>query len=276
MLRWLPLTRFLVFLACATVHAQWLNYPSRGTPRGKDGKPNLQARAPRAAGRPDLSGVWQVEPVPGEVEKLLGNLEVGDVPGDDLTTFSKYFFNILADFPPEHAPIRPEALALMRNRPKDYRSPDERCLPLGVPRAELIGFPFKILQMQQQLVVLYEVDSTHRQIYTDGRPLPRDPNPAWLGYSVGRWEGDRLVVDTSGFNDEMRVDTAGHPHSAQLRVEERFHRLDFGHMELQITLDDPKMYTKPIAFRVRLLLMPDSDILESFCNENEKDRAHIK
>src|SRR5690242_12849947 len=113
-----PVARFLVLLACVSVHGQWLNYPSPGTPRGKDGRPNLEARAPRAAGRLDLSGVWQVEPVPGEVERLLGKLDVQDVPGDDLTSFSKYFFDILADFPREQAPLRPEALAQMRSRPQ--------------------------------------------------------------------------------------------------------------------------------------------------------------
>ncbi len=207
---------------------------------------------------------------------MLGKLDVDDVPGDDLRTFSKYFFNILADFTPEQAPIRPEALAAMRNRPKDYVSPDERCLPLGVPRAELIGFPFKIVQTPQQLVVMYEVDNTHRQIYLDGRPLPADPNPAWLGYSVGRWEGETLVVDTSGFNDQIRIDVAGHPHGGQLRLQERFHRLDFGHMALQVTIDDSNVYTRQVTFQVMLALMPDSDILELFCNENEKDRGHLK
>jgi hypothetical protein len=258
----------------ATLHAQWLNYPSPLTPRTKDGKPDLKAKAPRLAGKPDLSGVWQVAPVPGEIERLLGKLVVDVVPGDDPRTFSKYFFSVLADFPPEQSPLRPEALAIMRNRPKNLIPPNEQCLPEGIPRTELIGFPFKIVQTPQQLVVLYEVDNTRRQIYTDGRPLPVDPNPAWLGYSVGRWQGDTLVVDTTGFNDEVPIDAGGHPHSDQLHIQERFHRIDFGHMQLQITIDDPKMYTKPITFQVMELLMPDSDILELICNENEKDNRH--
>jgi hypothetical protein len=265
---------FLILLACAGLQAQWLNYPSPNTPHTKDGKPNLKARAPRVGGRPDLSGVWQVESVPGEVERMLGKLDADVVLGDDPRTFSKYFFNILADFPPEQAPLRPEALAAMRNRPKDYVSPNERCLPEGIPRAELLAFPFKIVQTPQELVLMYEVDNTRRQIYTDGRKLPAEPNPAWLGYSVGRWEGDVLVVDTVGFNDQVNIDAGGHPHSGELRIEERFHRIDFGHMQLRITVDDPKMYTRRITFEVTQLLMPDSDILELFCNENEKDRGH--
>jgi len=132
------------------------------------------------------------------------------------------------------------------------------------------------VQTAEQLVVLYEVDNTRRQIYLDGRPLPTDPNPAWLGYSVGRWEGDTLAVDTAGFNDQVPIDAGSHPHSDQLHIRERFHRIDFGHMQLQITIDDPKMYTQPVTFTVTELLMPDSDILELFCNENEKDIHHLR
>lgn len=203
------------------------------------------------------------------------NLLLGLVPGDDINTFSKYFFNILADVKPEEWPLTPEAAEIMRNRPKDVHSPDERCLPLSIPRAELIGFPFKIVQTPALIVVLYEGDNTRRQIYTDGRKLAADPNPAWLGYSVGHWEGDVLVVDSAGFTDKVWIDLVGHPISESLRIEERFHRRDFGHMDLQIIVTDPKMYTKPIAIKVTELLMPDGDIFEYFCDENEKDRAHI-
>jgi hypothetical protein len=265
---------FLIIFTLSTLQAQWLNYPSRSTPRTKDGKPDLKAKAPRLAGKPDLTGVWQFQPVPGEVERMLGPLIV--VPGDNPADFSKYFFSILADFPPQQAPIRPEGLALMRKRPKNYVMPNERCLPQGVPRSELISYPFKIVQTPQELVLMFEVDNTRRQIYTDGRKLPPDPNPAWLGYSVGHWEGDTLVVDSTGFNDQVLIDSLGHPHSDQLRIQERFHRLDFGHMELEITIDDSKFYTKPVTFKVTELLMPDSDILELFCDENEKDLAHDK
>src|SRR5258706_5203380 len=170
-------------LFATRAHAQWLSHPTPGTPRTKDGKPNLSAKTPRLAGKPDLSGVWKVEPErKGEIQRLLGqDLTIGLVPGDPIDTFSKYFFNILADFTPEQAPIRPEALAIMRNRPKDYVAPSERCLPEGVPRADLISFPFKIVQTPQQLVVMYEMDNITRQIYTDGRKRPLDPNPSCIG-----------------------------------------------------------------------------------------------
>ena len=230
----LPQRLFVLFALLSTgAHAQWLNHPTPGTPRTKDGKPNLSAKTPRLAGKPDLSGVWQVEPRPGEIERT----GVSDVPGDDVTTFSKYFFNILADFKPEEAPLRPEAVAIMRNRPKDAEPASLRCLPHGVPKVELMGFPFKIVQTPGLIVVMYENDYTRREIYTDGRKLPDDPNPAWLGYSVGHWEGDALVVDSAGFNDKFWIDVLGHPNSESLHIQERFHRRDFGHMGLKITIN---------------------------------------
>jgi hypothetical protein len=270
---------FCATLTCA--HAQWLNYPTPGTPRTRDGKPNLAARAPRASnGRPDLSGVWRTEfERPGENQRLFGS-SVADfvVPGDDATTFSKYFLNILADFKPEEAPIRREAEELFRKngQRRGTDNPSTRCLPQGIPRADILSYaPFKIIQTPGLLALLYEVDNTHRQIYTDGRKLPVDPQPAWLGYSVGKWEGDALVVDTAGFNDQSWLDSTGHPHSDALRIQERFYRRDFGHMDLQVTIEDSKMYTRPFTIKVTELLIPDSDILESVCNENEKDRGHM-
>ncbi len=273
---------FFFFVLCATLSAQWLNYPTPGTPRTKDGKPNLSARAPRASnGKPDLSGVWQTEFAPaGENERIFGSF-VGDfvVPGDDPRTFSKYFFNILSDFKPEDAPIRPAAAELTRKNAARIGTdnPSTQCLPQGITRADIFSFaPFKIIQTSGLIAILYEVDNTHRQIYTDGRKLPADPQPSWLGYSVGRWEGDTLVVDSAGFNDKSWLDGRGHPHSEDLRIQERFHRRDFGHMDLSLTIDDPKMYTKPFTIKVTELLVPDSDVLESVCNENEKDRVHME
>src|SRR5215472_14209369 len=139
---------FLIAATFLSVHAQWLNYPAPGTPRTKDGKPDLFAKTPRLAGKPDLSGLWRVKPpAKGEIERMLGADVIGYlVPGDDIRTFSRYFFNLLADFKPEDSPTRPEAAEITRNRQKDRQTPDERCLFLGVPRAGLIGFPFKIVQ----------------------------------------------------------------------------------------------------------------------------------
>ena len=264
-------------LLCA--HAQWLNYPSPGTPRTRDGKPNLSAKAPRASnGKPDLSGVWQAElSPPGEIERLFGDVfEYAVVPGDDPRMFSKYFLNILADFKPEQAPMKPEAAELARKNAGNARAnPSAQCLPQGIVRDDLLSYnPFKIIQTPGVIAILYEVDNMFRQVYADGRKLPVDPQPAWVGYSVGKWDGDTLVVDSAGFNNRSWLDAFGHPHSEALRVQERFHRRDFGHMDLQLTVDDPKMYTRPFTIKVTEVLVPDSDILEYVC-ENEADRTHL-
>jgi hypothetical protein len=259
---------------------QWLNYPTPGTPRGADGKPNLSAKAPRTPdGKPDLSGVWRTAyGSPDENERLFGaGVKAFIEPGDDPSSFSKYFLDILVDFPRDANPMRPATAELFRqNATRKSRSSSAQCLPQGLPRTDINSYaPFKIVQASGIIAVLYEVDNTHRQIYTDGRPLPSDPQPAWGGYSVGRWDGDTLIVDAAGFNDQTWLDSGGHPHSEALRVQERFHRRDFGHMDLTVTVEDFKMYTKPFTIKVTEVLLPDTDILESVCNENEKDRTHL-
>jgi len=266
-----------VFLA-TSAYAQWLNYPAPGTPRTRDGKPDLAAKAPRASnGKPDLSGVWQAAfTPPGEIERLFGDVfKEYVVPGDDPRLFSKYFLNILADFKPEDAPMRPEAIALMRGH-TNLESPSTRCAPQGIPRGDLDNYlPFKIIQTPGVIAVLYEESNTYRQIYTDGRKLPKDPQPAWMGYSVGHWEGDTLVVDSAGFNDQGWLDASGHPQSEDLRIRERFYRRDFGHMDVELTIEDPKMYTRAFTVKTTEVLLPDSDVLEYVCTENEKDRVHL-
>ena len=259
---------------------QWLNYPTPGTPRGADGKPNLSAKAPRASnGKPDLSGVWRTAyDSPDDNERLFGaGVKAFVEPGDDPSSFSKYFLDILVDFPRDAKPIHPAAAELFRqNAALKSRSSSAQCLPQGLPRTDINSYaPFKIIQTPSIITVLYEVDNTHRQIYTDGRPLPVDPQPTWGGYSVGRWDGDTLVVDAAGFNAETWLDSGGHPHSDALRIHERFQRRDFGHMDLSVTVDDPKMYTQSFTIKVTELLLPDTDILESVCNENEKDLARL-
>jgi len=269
---------FVVFaLLSICADAQWLNFPAPGTPRTRDGKPNLTAPAPRSSdGKPDLSGVWQTELV-NPRDSVLGENFPFAVPGDDPRTFSKYFFNILADFKPEEAPMRPEAAELFRKNGTTAITPTSSCLPLSIPGADMLSYsPFKIIQTRGVTLVLYEGPNSYRQIYTDGRKLPVDPNPTWLGYSVGHWERDTFVVDSAGFNDKARLDGRGHPRSEALRLQERFHRRDFSHLDVQITVDDPKLYTKPFTVKVTEILLPDSDVLESVCNENEKDLAHLK
>ncbi len=243
----------------------------------RDGKPNLSAKAPRAPnGKPDLSGVWQIEPPPaGEIERIFGDLGPGVVDGDDPRIFSKYAINLLVDFKPGEEPIRPESTALTLKRRETMDSPMSHCLPLGVPAIELIGFAFKIFQAPEAIAIYYEINGVFRQIHTDGRKLPADPFPAWMGYSTGRWEGDTLVVDSAGYNDKGWMDTRGHPRSVALRVQERFRRRDFGHLDVQATVEDPMVLTKPITIKFTELLIPNSDILENFCVEGERDRAHM-
>ncbi len=261
--------------ASGLVHAQWLNQPTAGIPRTADGKPNLSARAPKAAdGRPDLSGLWQTEAAP---PALLARLLPGAANGAGEDAPSQYFLNIFADIKPDEVPFQPTAAAAFQKLAMNFtrESPLSRCLPTGVPMVEIAPAPYKIVQGRGMTVMLYERDTTFRQIYTDGRKLPADPSPAWMGYSVGKWDGDSLVVDTIGLNDRSWLDARGHTHSDALHLTEQFHRLDFGHMQVRMTIDDPKTYTKPFTITLKQRLLPDTDLLESFCAENERDLAHI-
>jgi hypothetical protein len=267
----------VLLMLSVAAQGQWLNYPTPGVPRTPAGKANLAAPAPRAAdGKPDLSGVWQHEPTPpAELKRLFGD-HAGDVnvPGMEIETVSKYGINILVNFKPEEVSMRPAAAEIFRRRATggESRSP---CLPVGFPAAGFLSEPFKIIQSPRLTAVLYE--DTHRQIYTDGRMFPKEfAQPSWLGYSIGHWEGDTLVVESAGFNDRTWLDVSGHPHSEAMRVSERYHRRDFGHMDAEMTFDDPPMYTKPFTIKLSFLLQPDSDIFEYFCDENEKDSAHVK
>lgn len=236
--------------------AQWVNYPSAGIPRGADGKPDLAAPAPRTPdGKPDLSGVWQAE---GQ----------------------EFFFDLSSGLKPGEVVMQPWASALEKERvAKEHgEDPLARCLPHGVPRINTNGlFPFKIIQTPGLVVILYEQLNLFRQIFLDGRKLVNNPNPTWLGYSTGHWDGDTLVIETAGFNDQTWLDTMqGHPASDALHVIERLRRPNFGTLDVVATIDDPKAYTKPWTTRVQKMdLQLDTDIMEFICAENEKDAAHI-
>jgi hypothetical protein len=275
-------TIVLVMLCAATavVHAQWANYPAPGIPRSKDGKPNLSAPMPRAVnGKPDLSGIWSTDPTAfEEMERLFPDLKAFAVPGDDPRNFTKYFLDIFADFRPEDVPFRPAAARLFKKHLEEgpfKGAPTAACRPAGIPMGDLLPLPRRVIHVPGLLVVLYEGVNPQRLIYTDGRKLPADPQPAWMGYSIGKWEGDVLVVETSGFSDRSWLDAIGHPRSEATRLTERLRRRDFGHMEVEVTIDDPLSYTKPFSIRYSQTLVPDTDILEYICNENEKDRAHL-
>jgi hypothetical protein len=240
----------------------------------------LQQPVPRTQGKPDLSGIWEVEGSPRKELAALFPPGAGLLPGGENglgeDDFSKYFLNILADFKRGEEPFQPSAAALSAQLGLQAREQVPRvCAGPTLPSADLAPSPFKIVQTPGLILMLYENYMAFRQIYTDGRKHPVDPQPSFLGYSVAKWESDTLIVDTVGLNDLRRLDTAGHFHSNALRVTERFHRLDFGHMEGQIILDDPKMFTKPISLKVNFRLLPDTDIIEDFCSENETDAKHM-
>jgi hypothetical protein len=240
-----------VFLLRTSVPAQWINHPNAGTPRTQDGKPNLAAPTPRASdGKPDLSGIWLPK--------------------------APTIMNLTPGAP---APFQPWAEALYNQRLANpgIGDPRSNCLPPGLPAMDLVpDFPIKIVQSPGLLVLLYENYTMFRQIFTDGREPSKEANPGWMGYSTGKWEGDSLVVEVTGFNDRTWLDVAGHPHSDALHLTERFLRKDFGHMEVDITIDDPKTYTRPWRSKAQLLLDPDTELIEFICNENEKDSVHIQ
>jgi hypothetical protein len=255
--------RYMIFrifaaagLIAASAPAQWLNYPTPGTPRTPDGKPNLSAPAPKAPdGKPDLSGIW--------------------VAADNT-----HFMDLAVNLKPEEVPYQPWAKALAGQRQENVHKDDPLalCLPPGVPRVNTNVFhPFKIIQLPRELVMLYETSANEvfREVFTDGRPLPKDPQPSWKGYSVGKWEGDTMVVDTIGFNDRGWIDTEkGRPQTEALHVTERFRRRDFGNLEIGITIDDPKAYTKPWTVKLDVHLVPDTELLETVC-ENQRGIEHL-
>jgi hypothetical protein len=268
-----------LFAVPVSTPAQWLNRPDPNTPRTKDGKPNLSAPAPRVHGKPDLSGIWQAESTPRKELAVMFPPGVGLLPGGENGLGEddpqKYFLNILADFKQGEEPLTPAAGALLRQRMQSGKKPSSLCAPTGVPLTELVPAPYKIVQTPGLMLMLYEGDTFFRQVYMDGRKHPTDPQPSWLGYSVGRWEGDSLVVDVMGFNDRSPLDAMGHFHTDAMRVTERFHRRDFGHMDVQITIDDPKTFTRPVTIKSSQRLLPDTDVMESFCTEDERDLAHF-
>jgi hypothetical protein len=254
-------------VADVSMRAQWLNQPMAGAPRTPDGKINMTGPVPKVNGKPDLSGIWQVQGDPRAPNGLFGL-------GESLN--SRYFRDILSDFKPEERPLTPLGVERLRQHTQPGAfNPTLNCLPDGVPHGDLLPEPFKIMHTPGVIVMLYEVETTFRQIFMDGRKLPADMSPTWQGYSVGRWDGDTLVIDSAGFNDRSWLDARGTPRSTDMRIEERFHRRDYGHMDLTIMITDPQIFTKPISFSVVEELLPDTDLLEHYCVENERDDAHM-
>ena len=255
-------------VAAPAAHAQWEKVRDSAVPSASDGTANLSARAPRVGRRPDLSGVWQpdVEPLPEGIETIEGEQQ-----------FPRHMINIAADIPPEEVPLQPWAAELFATRLRTgQEAPTAYCKPTGVPAANSGVLPYKIVQTPSLVLVLYEENADFRQIFLDNRKPVEGAVPRWMGYSTGRWDGDVLVVDTVGLTDQSWLDALGHPHTDRLRVTERFRRPDAGHLEIEMTIDDPGAYTRPITYTVKATLVPDDDLLEYFCTENEKDMAHYQ
>jgi hypothetical protein len=253
---------FLLILTPAS--AQWLNYPTPGVPRNPDGKPNLAAPAPRSSeGKPDLSGIW--EPTASlNPEQISGN------------AYSGQFVDLGSELP-GGIPYTRWAADLVKARNANLRrdDPGTHCLPIGPTLLHTTPLLRKIVQTPGLLVILNERDVSYRQIFTDGRPLPIDPQPAWNGYSSGKWEGSILLVTTSGFRDGNWLDRNGSPLTEVGKLTERFRRLDYGHLEIEVTVDDAKAYTRPWTVTLKQRIVPDTELIDYVCNENEKDTQHF-
>ena len=240
----------VILMMAGVSEAQWIHVPLPGTPRTPDGKANLTAPTPKTPdGKPDLSGLWRV---------------------DD----GRYLRNLAGDG--VEVPMLPWAAAVYKERQETFGrdKPQVRCLPHGVPDG-MLTYGFKLVQTPGELIVLYEEFNQYRQIFTDGRSLPVDPNPAWFGYSIGKWEGDTFIVETAGFKEGTWLDNGGHPHTDALHITERFRRPNFGTMEMDVAIDDPKAYPKPWkAATLHFKLLPDAELIEHLC-ENETDAVHL-
>jgi hypothetical protein len=260
------MNRAIVAMLClaavsVSLDAQWIRYPTAGVPRTADGQPNLAAPAPRLPnGKPDFSGVWQ-------------NDGYG-APGQEGTgpTPRTVFFDLTHGMKGATPPYQPWAAELYARRKDDHAkdNPDARCLPIGALQMLAHPLPKKILHNPNLLVILHERNMEFRQIFVDGRRLPEDPQPSWYGYSTARWDGDTLVVDTVGFRDGLWADFYGSPLTDRARMTERIRRPRFGVLEIDVTIDDPKAYTKPFSVRVNQRIMPDGELIEFICNENNK------
>ena len=254
--------------------AQWPPHRDAKTPRTADGKPNLEAPAPRTPdGHPDLSGLWENARQPGGRG---GAATQAPAPSDTppLATFR----DIGAGFK-DGLPFQPWARDLVKKRQaeNDKDNPDALCLPMGLMQFHMHPQPRKMIQAPGVLLIIYEANSGLRQIFTDGRPLPaaNDVQPWWYGYSAAKWDGDTLVVETTGLRDGGYLDIIGSPQTDAVKFTERYRRVNYGNLQIDVTVDDPKAYTKPFTVRVNQHLMPEAELIEFICNENDPSRAHM-
>jgi hypothetical protein len=244
----------LLLTVTVGARAQWDPYPWKRVPRTADGKVDMNAPTPRTSyGKPDLSGFW--------------------MPEDPV----KYLLNLASDMKQEDIPLKPRAKeiyeARIANNGKDH--PGVSCLPSGIPEKDNIPDGLKLVQTEDLTLLLHESRTIYRQIFTDGRPLPKDPQPTWMGYSIGHWDKDTFIVETIGQNGKTWLDMKGLPGTESLKVTERFTRPRVGHMDVDVTIDDPEAYSKPWNVKLAWRLLPDAELIESICEENNRDPKHM-
>jgi len=266
------------------LEAQWPSHRSAAAPRTPDGKVNPEAPAPRTPdGKPDLSGIWEFRNTPGvegtatQVTQPPPDAGTGLGPNQRFNPRLSQFFNIGTTVK-SGLPFLPLAAELRQRRAAENNkdNPDAHCLPLGLMQLHTHPQPRKMIQTPTLLVILYEAQAGIRQIFLDGRSLPKaDAQPWWYGYSVGRWDGDTLVVETNGFRDDVWLDVEGSPLTNSGKMTERFQRMNYGNLEIDVTVEDPHVYTKPWTVKIKQRLMPDTELIEFVCNENDRSGPHL-
>ena len=270
--------------AWGSVSAQWFKQPSPRAPRTSSGEVDLSAAAPRLAnGKPDLSGVWMTaEPLcvirgTAPISELLKMNPASRKCPPRTASFSRQIINIGIDMP-GGLPYQPWLAKLVEERTANQAidDPHIRCLPDAFVRAYGLPHYLKFVQTPDLLVMLNEYNGVYRQIFTDGRSLPEAPNPSWQGYSTAAWSGDTLVIDTIGFRDDVWIDWDGSMITEAAKLTERIRRPDFGHLEIEVTVDDPKAYTKPWTVTLRQQFAADTELIDEICAEGEKFSSKLK
>ena len=271
-----PAALLVLIASPALLLAQWPDFKDAKVPRGADGKVDLAGPTPRTAeGKPDLSGVWTYQRPPGApIPESRATPTTGTILPASLRT--SQFWNLGASFE-GGLPFQPWAAELHKQRvaTNSKDNPDAHCLPLGVMQLHTHGQPRKMIQSPDVIVIIYEANAGIRQIFTDCRPSPVDPLPWWFGYSVGKWDGDTVVVESTAFRDLGWLDVEGSPLTETGKIIERFRRPDFGHLEIEVTIDDPRAYTKPWTVTVHQRIMADTDLIEFICQENDHAGPHL-
>jgi hypothetical protein len=257
-------------LASTKLAAQWVKYPTAGVPRKPDGNVDMSAAAPRMAdGKPDLSGTWTSD----EVDPR----RPGVAPNPHDATTSRRMVNLGVELQ-GGLPYQPWLVPLVKQRTANLAKDDPhiRCLPDNFLRAYGMPHLLKFIHTPGLFLVLNEWNAGYRQVFTDGRPMPQDPTPTWQGYSSAKWSGDTLVIDTIGFRDDTWIDWNGSVLTESGKVREQIRRPDLGHLEIQVTVDDPKAYTKPWTVTIKERLIVDTELIDEICLEDERSLQHMK